>query len=302
MAEERSRARSRGRSGRTLLLRAVLPPSTWLLFACLPQVAILIQPTSAAAHPAELERIEILTARIEARPLDPGLYIARASFYSHNGDYALARSDLRRAEQLGDPVFAAYEVGLLHYREGERNEAKVRFDQFLARFPDHVPALEQRARLLAELGETRAAVVDYDRIFELTPRPNPGTYLSAAKLFAGDTESGVEAALAMLDRGMKRLGVIPQLQQPAIELELSSGRPESALERVETLQTVLADGPEWNVQMAELLLRLERSKQASRHLSAAKKTLRELRDTPARTELAKRIGVLEAAIAGRSPD
>ncbi len=257
-------------------------------------VACLVYPISAAGHPAELERIEILTRRIEAQPLDPRLYLDRGAAYSHDGEYALAMTDLRRAAQLGDPVFAAYELGLLHYRKGERTEARTQLDRFLTRFPNHAPALEQRARVLADLGDTQAAVADYERVFAVTRRPNPGSYLSAAKLFARDAD--VAPALAMLDRGMERLGVIPQLQQYAIELELLGGQSDRALERLERLSSVLGDGPEWNVQMAELLIRMGRVKQARRHLSSASKTLRDLRRTPARTELAKRIVAIEATL------
>lgn len=273
-------------AGRGEFARPGLP-----LLACL--VFLLVHPLSVTAHPAEFERIEVLTRRIEAEPLNPSLHIDRAASYSHDGEYAQAMKDLRKAEELGDPVFVAYELGLLHYRKGELSEAKVQFDRFVERFPNHALALEKRARLLAEMGETQAAVTDYERVFALTPRPNPGSYLSAAKLFASDAEAGLAPALAMLDRGMQRLGVIPQLQQYAIEIELLGSRNNRALERLESLKSVLGGGPEWNVQMAELLIRMEKIKQARRHLSTATKTLRGLRQTPARTELAKRIGVIE---------
>lgn len=254
------------------------------------------------AHPAELERIEILTQRIEAHPLDPSGYIARASAYSHDGNYALAMSDLAKAAQLGDPVVAAYELGLLHYRMGNPSEAKVELDRFLDRFPNHAPALEQRARLLADLGDLEAAAADYDRLFAVTAQPNPGSYLAAARLFApsaGATEitSGITSALAMLDRGMARLGVIPQLQQYAIELELRGGHHDRALDRLESLEEILGDGPDWHVQMAELLIRTEKVRQARRHLRRASRSLRALRETPARRALSERIGALEAALA-----
>lgn len=265
--------------------------------ACL--AALCLLPIRAPAHPAEFERIEILTQRIEAQPLDPNLYIDRAASHSHDGQYRLAMKDLERAAKLGDPVLAAYELGLLHARMGEQAKAKIKFDQFLERFPNHARALERRARLLADLGETDAAAADYERFFAVTPRPNPGSYLSAAKIFTPQSGGDLTLALAMLDRGMVRLGVIPQLQQYAIELEVRRGQDDRAIERLEALKPALGDGPEWNVQMAEILIRMTKVKQGRRHLSRAKTALRELRETPARTKLTKRIAAMEAALDAR---
>jgi len=259
-------------------------------------VLFLGQPDLAWGHPAESERIAILTARIEARPGDPALYIDRGSAYSHDGEYALAMKDLQQAAQLADPVSVAYELGLLHFRQGQLDEAKSEFDRFLARFPNHASALEQRARLHAKRGDAIAAVSDYDRFFVVTARPNPGSFLSAAKLFADDEDSAL--ALEMLDRGIERLGVIPQLQQYAIVLELQADRPDQALARLGTLEAVMGEAPEWHAQMAELLIRMDRPRLAREHLSNATKALGEMRETPARMRLASRIATIEEKLEG----
>lgn len=250
----------------------------------------------AIAHPAEFERIEILSQRIDARPLDPSTYIDRGAAYSHDGEYALALKDLKKAADLGDPVLPAYQLGLLHHRMGERDKARDEFGRFLERFPNHAGALEKRARLLAELGDTDAAVSDYERMFAVTPRPNPGSYLSAARLLSNETGSGAAPALALLDRGMQRLGVIPQLQQAAIELELLGGHSDRARERLESLKSALGDGPDWDVQMAELLIRTGELEPARRHLSSAMRKLGTLRGTPARRKLANRIAEIRETI------
>ena len=252
------------------------------------------QPGLARSHPAELERITILTQRIEAQPQAPHLYIDRASAYSHGGKYALAMADLKQAAQLGDPVLAAYELGLLYFRLGELDRAKDELDRYLERFPNHARALEKRARLFAARGDEAAAAADYERFFVVVPRPNPGSFLSAAKLFAEEEDSAI--ALRMLDRGIQRLGVIPQLQQYAIELELRDDHVDRAVARLETLEPALGDGPDWHVQMAELLIRVDRRSLARQHLSNAKETLGEMRATPARTRLGSRIEALESKL------
>jgi predicted Zn-dependent protease len=271
-----------------------------ILLVCL--ACVVVFPIPALAHPAEFERIEILTQRIESQPLNPSLYIDRAASRSHDGEYALAMKDLEKAAELGGPLSAAYELGLLHIRMGDRDKARIQFDQFIEHFPNHARARERRARLLAEIGETDAAATDYERVFAVTARPNPGSYLSAAKMFAPKTGGDLTLALAMLDRGIQRLGVIPQLQQYAIELEVRRGEDDRAIERLEALKSALGEGPEWNIQMAELLIRTEKISQAQRHLSTAKNALRDLRQTPARTKLSSRIAAIEATLVRQRGD
>jgi tetratricopeptide (TPR) repeat protein len=291
-------------------------------------VALLLLAASApfaAAHPSDAERIDLLTRRIEASPSDPRLYVERGAAYTHDGRYELALADFRKAEQLGEPALVAYELGVLHERRGELRVALGYADAYLARLPQSAPALELRARLLAKLGETAAAVAALERLLLVQARPNPGSYVSLARLLASPGGAGVESALAALDRGMVRLGVIPQLQRVAIELELArggsvhgvvrartSGAPVAgaelelargdaagALARLESLGPVLGEGPEWKVEKCEILIRMGRADEARPLLALASSQLAGLRATPARRGLAERIERIEAELAAR---
>lgn len=250
-------------------------------------------PGAARAHPSAAERIEHLGREIETRPQDPRPYLERGAAYSHDGQYELALADLRKAEALGDPALVAYELGLLHHRMGRLAAARRYLDAFLARFPAEAKALEERARVLGELGQVDAAVADYERLFAVTRQPNPGSYLAAARLLAAQGEAGIAQALALLDRGMERLGVVPQLQRPAVELELRRGREARALDRLRSLEPALGESPGWKVEVAELLLRMKRTAEARAFLAAASAQIAALRETPARRALAARIATLE---------
>lgn len=265
-------------------------------------VALLLLAASApfaAAHPSDAERIDLLTRRIEASPSDPRLYVERGAAYTHDGRYELALADFRKAEQLGEPALVAYELGVLHERRGELRVALGYADAYLARLPQSAPALELRARLLAKLGETAAAVAALERLLLVQARPNPGSYVSLARLLASPGGAGVESALAALDRGMVRLGVIPQLQRVAIELELARGDAAGALARLESLGPVLGEGPEWKVEKCEILIRMGRADEARPLLALASSQLAGLRATPARRGLAERIERIEAELAAR---
>jgi tetratricopeptide (TPR) repeat protein len=261
---------------------------------------LLSYPVAVFAHPGDAEKIAILTHRIEAQPGDQRPYIARGAAYSHDGQYELALADFRKAEGLGESVGVAYELGVLQYRIGKLDAARTYLDTFLKRFPNHPPALEQRAYVLADLGEPEAAVAAFETLFAAQPRPNPGLYVSASKLLAAQGETGVEPALAMLDRGMERLGVIPQLQQYAIELELRRQKPAKAIDRLKTLEPALGEGPDWKVAMGELLLLDDRPDEAGQLFDEALAQLETLRKTAARQRTLKKLQMLRASMGERS--
>ena len=266
-------------------------PLRSLLFAlALPAFA-----PGALAHPGMHETIAYLSERIREAPEDQALYIERGIAYSEDGLLGPALADFRKAETLGDPVRVAFDLGVLHYRAGDFDRAREALTRTLARFPAHALAFEYRARAARDAGDARAAVADFEAVFALREDVNPGSYLSAAELLLPLPDAGADAALALLDRGMAQLGVIPQLQQRAIALERERGAFGAALKRHETLAEPLAWSPDWRVERAELLLELDRPEEAARELTAAQTALAALRPTRARAALGTRITELSRA-------
>jgi tetratricopeptide (TPR) repeat protein len=257
-------------------------------------------PQLAGAHPSALEQIEALEAVIRARPDDPVGYIRRGQAYSNEAHYEEALADFHRAEQLGDPVDVAYDLGVLHYRMGALERAREFFDRWLVRHPGHPAALQYRARVLRDAGQSAPALADYRAYFEAQPRPNPGDYRSAARLLVGEGDTGIVEALAMLDAGMRRLGTVPQLQREAISLERRRGDLGAATARLETLRASLGESPDWKVDMGELLLLRGDGAGARVHFEAAAAQLARSRSTTARVKLKARLDRLEAAAVGAS--
>jgi predicted Zn-dependent protease len=235
------------------------------------------------------ETIELLTQRISAAPNEQSLYLERGIAYSSDGKAQEALADFRKAEALGDPDLVAFDLGVLFFRTGQLDEARAALTRCLARFPQHALALDYRARAARDAGDARAALRDYEALFALERDVNPGHYISAAELLAKLDGEGLSSAIAMLDRGMAALGVIPQLQQRAIAWERERGANDAALRRHDSLADALAHSPEWRVDRAELLLALGQSAEAQRELAAAAGALAVLHLTPARAELAARI-------------
>lgn len=259
-------------------------------------VALLSGPGLLSAHPGADAALAYFTRQILARPGEQSLYIERGITYSNDGQYPQARADFERAEQLGKPVVVAFDFGVLHYRMGDFEAARRSFDEFLRQFPNHAPCLEYRARLSRDAGDYAAAVADFKRVFELVERPNPGHYISVAEMLRSGGPAGIDEALVILDEGNRKLGITPQLQRYAIELELARMQPAKAVERLRALEPMLGESPDWKVDMAELLLQMGQTEQAVALLDTASLQLDGLRKTPARMVLRDRIELLRPTV------
>jgi len=240
------------------------------------------------AHPGSHEVVDHFSKQIESHPLEQTLYIQRGIAYSNDGVHELAMKDFRRAEELGDPILVAFDLGVLHYRMAQLDEARTCLDRYLERFPEYPAALEYRARVLRTAGDMNGALADYRAFLRVAPQPNPGHYNAVASMLATLPEHGIVEALALLDEGMARLGLLPQLQRQAAELELARKQPQAAVARLQTLAPALGESPDWQVEMAELLLRSGDSAAAQQQFTRALAQLAELRRTPARIHLTQR--------------
>jgi len=84
-----------------------------------------LQPLPLSAHPSAQHRIETLSEAIRAKPDEQELYLRRGQAYSNEGQLQPALADLRKAEQLGDPVLAAFDLGVVHYQLGDLQAARM---------------------------------------------------------------------------------------------------------------------------------------------------------------------------------
>ena len=81
--------------------------------------------------------------------------------------------------------------------------------------------------------------------------PEPDLYQEVAGALSKDKQP--EAALAVLDQGLKTLGNLPSLFQCALEIELSLKRFDAALARVETMRLAAPRPEPWMARRAEIL-------------------------------------------------
>lgn len=250
----------------------------------------LFQAEVSIAHEGPGAHLDHINEALEKTPDKQSLYIERGAIYSSEaGLHELALKDFQRAEKLGPPVAVAYELGLLFYRSAEFSKSRMYFDRYISQFPDYAPAYEYRAKASYQIGDTRQAMADFNAFFRLQKQINPGSFIAAAKIYASAKEGGVDAAIALLDQGIKRIGLNPQLQSYAARLELQRNRPEQAIARHQTMRTMLNDSPAWKAEMAELLLDAGKPAEAAAFLDQAEEQLAKLKATPARLNLLQTI-------------
>jgi tetratricopeptide (TPR) repeat protein len=247
--------------------------------------AVLAQPDPAQADAAVAARIGALSQQLEQTPTEQALLLQRALAYAENNQPQLALQDVRRAEAAGDPVEAAYTHGLLLYRMNDYPAALPYFNRYLQAHPLDRGALDHRARLLRDTGENRRALADYETLLGLNDSLDSGYYIATARLMASLPDRGVDEALALLDGRVARRGAVTPLQRYAIQLEKNRGNYRQAIERMAEFDPSLKATPEWQVEVAELLLLDARPAEALPYLAVAQEQLASGQTTALRREL-----------------
>lgn len=248
------------------------------------------------AHAGDLHAIAELDAIIEESSGEPSLLVARGSLHRMSGQWNKAEQDLRLAEETGNKYDVAFELGQLCYRRGEYEQALRYFDTYISAYPQQAIAFLLRARAASEAEQYDIAIESYQTYFGLATDPQPGEYLAAARLLAPIKSAGIKDALALLDEGIRELGLNPQLQRYAMVLELERDDIQSALDRWYSLGDQLGGTPEWSITLARVLILAGRVDEARLVIRNAKDKLRKFRLTPARKLARQTIAHLESQL------
>lgn len=248
----------------------------------------------AGAHPGHDEQLEAVNKALATAPEEQALYLQRGNIHAEIGHYSEALQDFNRARELGPEERVDFAESVMHYRKGDRATAARLVDKHISRFPNDPGGYEHRALIARAEGNHAQALADLRTYFTLRERPNPGLYVSAARMLQQDGQTS--DAIAVLDLGLEQLGTIPQLQRYAIELELERSQPEAAIVRMQSLRGPLKDSANWKLDMADLLLAAGRNSEAATLLLEAREQLQSQRATPARKALEDRAETLAATL------
>jgi tetratricopeptide (TPR) repeat protein len=235
-------------------------------------VASLALAHSAAAHGEVHGEIEALTKRVAQSPKCAELFYRRGELHRLHRDWAAALRDFERALAL-DPRLdgARFAHGRTLLEAGRPKEALPVLDAFLAHHAEHGEAHVWRARALAALGRHADAAAGFERAVALLRRPRPGHFVEHARALADAQRPA--AAVEALDKGMRALGAIVTLQSYAIELELSQGRHDAAIRRVEAILARARRPERWLFKLGEIQERAGRKDRAAAAYRAALKAI-----------------------------
>ena len=248
---------------------------------------------SVQEHAGDHHTLAELDAIIKESQKEAALLVARGALYSRVGQWGKAERDLRLAETLGSKEDVAFEFGQLYYRRGDQQKALGYIETYIGAYPNYPPAFLLRARVAGEAKQFDLANESYDTYFGLSPDPQPGEYLAAARLLASTKPAGINSALALLDMAISKLGLNPQLQRYAMQLELRRDDTEGALDRWYSLEDQLGKTPEWGITLARLLILADNVDEARRVVQMVKGRLVHFRQTPARKVAGETIARLE---------
>jgi len=211
----------------------------------------------ASGHGALHERLEWVNGQIAAAPENPQLHLQRANLLREHEEWESALGACERAAAL-DP---GLEVDPLRARilieSGKPGDALPLLDGLLQRHPEDGESRVWRARTHAQLGQHAAAVEDFRAAVAGSAAPQPDLVQEAAEALAAHGESA--EAVALLDAGMAKLGVVPALMLRAIELEVAAGDFPAALRRIDRMQPTSPRPEPWMAKRAAVLAMAGRS-------------------------------------------
>jgi len=226
-------------------------------------------PQRVSGHGELLLRISAATKRIAAATNNfAQLYLERGELYREDQNWEAAEADYAKAEQLDAKL-----VGVDFCRArmlddaGRLPESRTIFDKYLSRYPTDAEALIGRARVLVKLKDRKSAISDYRRGLEFSRDPQPDYYLELAQNLSAEGQGS--EALQALDDGIKKLGPIPTLQVPALDIEMERKRYDAALARLETIMKPAARKESWLARRGDILLLAGRPAEARKSYEAA---------------------------------
>ncbi len=251
-------------------------PSSYISVA-----ALLALASPGSAHGDLHRKLAELTAAIVKNPRSPGLYLRRGELHRLHKDWAAARKDLDALRELS-PGFPEldFHAGRLEFHAGRLQQAKRLLDAHLVACPRHFRGHFCRARLLTRMGESAAALRDYDVAVALEPE-NPDHYLERARV---QRQSGVapRRIVKHLDAAVQRLGDLVVLHETALQVELEQRAWPAARRRLDRLIETMPLAAPWLLRRGMVLERMG-DLEAARH--SYTRGLRELADLPRRNNI-----------------
>jgi predicted Zn-dependent protease len=192
----------------------------------------------ALAHLDVDQQIAVVDKLLEARPEDPTLYLRRGELHRIHKDWKAAEKDYLQARTLNPDLDAVeYCLGRMRLEAGDPQRAVEHLDRYLEIRPEDARGRIALGRALVKLGRYVAAADEFSAALASAGEglSQPEIYLERARALAAAGPEHLDRALQGLDEGLEKLGEPVTLQLYAVELEVSAGRFDPALRRLDRL-------------------------------------------------------------------
>lgn len=228
---------------------------------CLWIAILLVSAEKLAAHGAYDEELKRTDEQIAAYPQDGQHWFRRAFLNVLHGEWQTALIDLERADRLEPGKYATDWLRGQALMAGDKFEAaKAVLDEFLTQHPQHGGALMTRARVLMKLEQFETALADFRESLAKTPHPEPDLVIEVAEALV--SQKHAEEAADLLDGHLKQNPHSLGLVMKALDLEISLGRVDAALSRVDALQKAAPRPEPWMAKRATVLTQAGRNEDA----------------------------------------
>ena len=202
------------------------------------------------------EQIARLTKLIKKDPKNASLYYQRASLYHGHDMLEEGLADYRKALSLGyDEPDIYYFMARLYRVLEDPDTSSMYIDHFMemANGEMYVAGLIERARINAAFGRYERAISDYNEALNREDIATIDHYLELTEATRQIHPDRPEEAVAVLDRGIERLGAVPALQFRALELEQQAGHIDAAIARIDQMMEGKVRKESYYFKKAEIL-------------------------------------------------
>ena len=190
-----------------------------LFFICLSDMAW--------SHGDLHQRILDVTNRIEKNPRDFELYRERGELYLKHQDHRNAIKDLSKCIRREGPTDRLnYGLALAYYGMS-RYQKTIRLLEDLLKESADPKVFRLLARASQASGREQMSVIYFRKVIDHTIRPRPENYLELADAVAALQDRPLR--ISVLLEGIQRLGLIPSLTGPLLDIYMRMGAYDQAI-------------------------------------------------------------------------
>jgi predicted Zn-dependent protease len=263
--------------------------------------ALLFFTGQALAHGSLHSQIQDLTTTMRREGKSAPLLVQRGRLQMEHGDNKSATKDFLSAVKLNPGERSAYYyLAEQAFNQNKLPDARRYAEKFLAMLKGEPGAIVRGQSLYGQIllaqGQYRAAAASFRIAVDQAAEPSPEHYLHLAD--AQGKAGATGDALASLDEGMQKLGMLTVLQNKAISLNIDSKAWDEALKRLDALIMQGQGLPELYLRKARILVTAGRQATAREAVQEGVASLDQIpaarRETPAMKQLRTELLALQS--------